>query len=94
MYFTHGAVGPHPVGVAAAQAGVWYEGAVAVALVRALGSGELTVEPTPAGLAVALAVHTDAVVGTQRVQAVHCTEREAQRCQENVTKFTESDMKL
>lgn len=72
LLLTHGAVGPHPVGVAAAQASVWDEGAVAVALVRALGPGQFAVEPSPPRLAVALSVHADAVVGTRRVQAIHC----------------------
>lgn len=69
---THGAVGSHPVGVTAAQPGVRYEGPVAVALVRALGPGQLAVEPPPSWLTVALPVHTDAVVGTRWVQAIHC----------------------
>lgn len=37
MVPTHRAVGSHPVGVAAAQPSVWYEGPVAMALIRALG---------------------------------------------------------
>lgn len=71
-FLTHGAVRSHPVGVAAAQPGVWDEGAVAVALVRALGPWQFAVEPSPAWLAVTLAVHTDTVVGTRRIQAIHC----------------------
>lgn len=76
---THGAVGSHPVGVTAAQAGVWYEGAVAVTLVGTLGPGQLAVQPPPAGLAVALPVHADAVVGARRVQAIHCEEQDKER---------------
>lgn len=76
---THGAVGSHPVGVTAAEAGVWYEGAVAVALVRALGPGQLAVQAPPAGLAVALPVHADAVVGARRVQAIHCERQDKER---------------
>ena len=72
---THGAVRSHPVGVTAAQPGVWYEGPVAVALVWALSPGQLAVEPSPAWLTVALPIHTDAIVGTRRIQAIHCTER-------------------
>lgn len=44
-----------------------------MALVWALGSGQLTVEPPPPGFAVALPVHTDAIVGTCRIQTVHCS---------------------
>lgn len=76
---THGAVRSHPVGVAAAEAGVWYEGPVAVALVGALGPGQLAVQPPPAGLAVALPVHADAVVGARGVQAIHWEERDKQQ---------------
>lgn len=46
---------------------------MAVALVRTLGPGQLAVQPSPAWLAVALPVHTDAIVGAGRVQAIHCT---------------------
>lgn len=76
---THGAVGSHPVGVAAAEAGVWYECPVAVALIGALGPGQLAVQPPPAGLAVALPVHADAVVGARRVQAIHCEKQDKER---------------
>jgi len=72
---THGAVRSHPVGVTAAQPGVGDEGPVAVALVWALGPGQLAVEAPPARLAVALPVHTDAVVGTCRIQAIHCIKK-------------------
>lgn len=45
-----------------------------MALVWALGPGQLTVEPSPAWLTVALPIHTDAVVGARRIQAIHlCT---------------------
>ena len=46
-----------------------------MALVRALGPGQLAVGPAPARLAVALSVHTDAVVGACRVQAIHCKDK-------------------
>lgn len=76
---THGAVRSHPVGVTAAEAGVWYERPMAVALVRALGPGQLAVQPPPARLAVALPVHADAVVGARRVQAIHCEKQDKER---------------
>lgn len=73
---THGTVGSHPVGITAAQASVWDEGTVTVALVWALGSGQLAVEPPPAWLAVALPVHADAIVRTRGIQTIHCVKQE------------------
>lgn len=46
-----------------------------MALVWALSPGQLAVEPSPAWLTVALPIHTDAIVGTSRIQAIHCIER-------------------
>lgn len=69
---THRAVGSHPVRVTAAEPGVRYEGPVSVALVWALGPGQLAVKPPPARLTVALPIHTDAIVGTCGIQAIHC----------------------
>lgn len=73
---THGTVGSHPVGIAAAQPSLWNKGAVTVALFWALGPGQLTVEPPPAWLAVALPVHTDAIVRTRGIQTIHCIKQE------------------
>lgn len=77
---THGAVGSHPVGVTATQPSVWYESPVAMALVWALGPGQLAVEPSPAWLTVALPIHTDAIVGTCGIQAIHCIKQEIHQC--------------
>lgn len=76
---THGTVGSHPVGITAAQPSVWNKGAVTVALVRALGPGQLAVEPPPAWLAVAFPVHTDAIVRTRGIQTIHCIKQEVHR---------------
>lgn len=76
ILLTHGAVRSHPVGVTATQPSVWYEGPVAMALVWALGPGQLAVEPSPAWLTVALPIHTDAIVGTGWIQAIHCIKQE------------------
>lgn len=73
---THGTVGSHPVGITAAQPSVWNKGAVTVALVWALGPGQLAVDPPPAWLAVALPVHTDAIVRTRGIQTIHCIKQE------------------
>lgn len=48
LFLTNGAVGAHPVGVAAAKPRVSQVGAVPAALVGALGSGQLTVHSSPA----------------------------------------------
>lgn len=85
---THGAVRSHPVGVTAAQPSVWYEGPVAMALVRALGPGQFAVEPSPAWLTVALPIHTDAIVGTCRIQAIHCIKPEIHQCAKKEEKNT------
>lgn len=91
---THGAVRSHPVGVTAAQPSVWYEGPVAMALVWALGPGQLTVEPSPAWLTVALSIHADAIVGTCRIQAIHCIKADvhqrAKKTPERKTKWAKS----
>lgn len=42
-----------------------------MALIWALGPGQFAVESSPAWLTVALPVHTDAIVGTCRIHAVH-----------------------
>lgn len=47
-----------------------------MALVGALGPGQLTVDPPPAWLAVALPVHTDAIVRTRGIQTIHCIKQE------------------
>lgn len=73
---THGTVGSHPVGITAAQASVWDEGTVTVALVWALGPGQLAVESPPAWLAVALPVHADAIVRTRGIQTIHYIKQE------------------
>lgn len=76
---THGTVGSHPIGITAAQPSVWDKGTVAVALVWALSPGKLAVEPPPSWLAVALPVHTDAVVRTRGIQTIHCVTQEVHR---------------
>lgn len=81
---THRAVGSHPVGVTAAQSSVWYEGTVAVALVRALGPGQLAVESSPAWLTVALPIHTDAIVGARRIQTIHCIKPKNHHCEKTL----------
>lgn len=73
---THGTVGSHPVGITTAQASVWDKGTVTVALVWTLGPGQLAVKPPPAGLAVALPVHADAIVRTRGIQTIHCIKQE------------------
>lgn len=42
-----------------------------MALIWALGPGQFAVESSPAWLTVALPVHTDAIVGTCWIHAVH-----------------------
>lgn len=78
---THRAVRSHPVGVTAAQPSVWYEGPVTMALVWALGPGQLAMEPSPTWLTVALPIHTDAIVGTRWIQAIHCIKPEVHQCE-------------
>lgn len=78
---THRAVRSHPVGVTAAQPSVWYEGPMTMALVWALGSGQLAVEATPTWLTVTLPIHTDAIVGTRWIQAIHCIKPEVHQCE-------------
>lgn len=79
---THWTVGSHPVGITAAQASVWDKGTVTVALVWALGPGELAVEAPPARLAVALSVHADAIVRTRGIQTIHCIKQEVHHIKE------------
>lgn len=90
VVLTHRAVRSHPVGVTAAQPSVWYEGPMPVALVRALSPGKLAVEPSPAWFTVALPIHTDAIVGTCRIQAIHCINPEIDR-REKINKLQEKN---
>lgn len=65
---------------------------MAVALIRALGPGQLAVEPSPTGLTVALSVHADAVVGTRRVQAIHCIKsQKKKKIQQRLKKKEQTD---
>lgn len=80
---THRAVRSHPVGVTAAKPSVRYEGPVTMALVWALSPGQLTVEPSPAWLTVALPIHADAIIGACWIQAIHCNKPEKRQYEKN-----------
>lgn len=69
-WLTNGAVGTHPIRIAAAEAGVGEVSAVPTTLVWALDPRQLTVEATPARAAQTLSVHTDTVAGAGRIQAI------------------------
>lgn len=68
---TYGAVGSRPVGLAHAGSRVGVEGAVAGALLGTRALQNLTADPAPARVTVALAVVTGSVTRTRRVHAVH-----------------------
>lgn len=68
---TYGAVGSCPVGLADAGSRVGVEGAVTGALLWTSALQNLTVDPTPAWVTVALTVMTGSVTGACRVHTVH-----------------------
>ena len=68
---TDGAVGTHPVGIAAAEASIWEVRAVPTTLVWALDPRQLTVETTPARAAKAFSIYTDPMAGARRIQAIN-----------------------
>lgn len=70
-WLTNGAVGTHPVGIAAAEARVREVCAMPTALVWALDPCQLTVETPPARAAKAFSIDTDPMTGTGRIQAIN-----------------------
>lgn len=68
---TYGAVSAGPVGLADAGPRVRVEGAVTGALLWTSALQDITADPSPAGVAVALAVVTGSMAGAHRVQTVH-----------------------
>lgn len=72
---TNGAVGTHPVGITAAEAGVGEVSAVPAALVWALDPCQLTVQAAPARAAKTFSIHTDPVAGAGGIQAINWKRR-------------------
>lgn len=68
---TDGAVGTHPVGIAAAEASIWEVRAMPTTLVWALDPRQLTVETTPARAAKAFSIYTDPMARARRIQAIN-----------------------
>lgn len=68
---TNGAVGTHPVGIAAAEASVGEVSAVPTALVWALDPRQLTVQTTPARAAKAFSIDTDPMAGARWIQTIN-----------------------
>lgn len=68
---TYGAVSACPAGLADAGARVGVEGAVTGALLRTVALHDLTADPSPARVTVALTVMTGSMTGARRVQTVH-----------------------
>lgn len=68
---TNGAVGTHPVGIAAAEARIGEVSAMPTALVWALDPCQLTVQTTPARAAKAFSIDTDPMAGAGRIQTVN-----------------------
>lgn len=68
---TYGAVGSCPVGLADAGPRVGVEGAVTGALLWTSALQNLTVDPAPARVTVALTVMTGSVTGARWVHTVH-----------------------
>lgn len=71
LVLTNGAVGAGPVGLADADPRVRVEGAVTGALLRTGALQDVTADPAPAGVTVALAVVTGSMTRAHRVQTVH-----------------------
>lgn len=72
MLLTYGAVGSRPVGLTDAGSRVCAEGAVAGALLWTGALQDLTADPTPAWVTVALSMMTGSVAGTLGVHTVNC----------------------
>lgn len=70
-FLTYGAVGSRPVDLADAGSGVGVEGAMTGALLRTSALQNLTADPPPARVTVALTVMTGSVTGARRVHAVN-----------------------
>lgn len=64
---TYGAVGPCPVGVTDTGSRVGVEGAVIGALLRTSALQDLTADPSPAWVTVALTMMAGSVTGAHRV---------------------------
>lgn len=68
---TYGAVGSCPVGLADACSRVGVEGAVTGALLWTSALQDLTADPSPARVTVAVTMMTGSVAGALRVHTVH-----------------------